>query len=361
MERAQVIALAVVATAVALLGIRYLGGGDAAPPPDDVTVRIPAVEGGTGEAPSQRENESRLGARRSALVDQLPDQRDTRRDGAADDEADAGRANGGAEVIAGTRRDPAHLGSSGPGRPGAVGGDGGSANTVASRDGVDAAKPAGGGPQPQSGRSSAESPSGDAPPETAPVLLSLPLKGSVDPEQGGSPPKTDGVVIDGDAVEFPADAQYTLPAGGHVNGQAGSIAFDIEPRWDGSDQTNNSLLQIRDDDAWANNLQIVKNLDSLRFVMIDSAGVQTDIVANIADWQANEPHRITATWGDSVMTLYVDGEAVGQMPFANSPTFKPTTPIHVGSDFPGSQYRSADGRISNLTIYGRPLRAGEIN
>jgi hypothetical protein len=187
MERAQVIALAVVAAAVALLGIRYLGGGDAAPPPDGVAVRVPAVEGGTGAAPSQPRG--RVAPRRAplALVDQLPEQRDTRRDGAADDEADAGRANGGAEVIGGTRRDPAQLGSSGTGRPGAVGGDGGSANTVASRDGAGASKAAGGGPQPQSGRSSAESPSGDAPPDTAPVLLSLPLKGSVDPEQGGSP------------------------------------------------------------------------------------------------------------------------------------------------------------------------------
>jgi hypothetical protein len=95
--------------------------------------------------------------------------------------------------------------------------------------------------------------------------------------------------------------------------------------------------------------------------MIDSAGVQTDVSINIDDWQANEPHRITATWGDAVMTLYVDGEAVGQRPVGQRPTFRSTTPIHVGSDFPGSQYRSADGRISNLTIYGRPLRAGEIN
>ena len=56
----------------------------------------------------------------------------------------------------------------------------------------------------------------------------------------------------------------------------------------------------------------------------------------------------------------MDGEPVGQSPLTNSPKFKPTTPIHIGSDFPGSQFGSADGRISDLTIYGRALAPADI-
>lgn len=192
------------------------------------------------------------------------------------------------------------------------------------------------------------------------LLLSIPLQGSIDPEQGGGPTQADGVVVDGKAVEFTEDAQYTLPAGGHVDGEMGTIAFDIEPRWAGSDETNNSLLQIRDEHQWENTLSIVKNFNSLRFIIIDSAGVETNVNVYIDAWQPDQSHRVTATWGEALMALYVDGQQVGQATLPNDLAFGDTTPIHVGSDFPGSSYRGADGRISNLTIYGRPLGQGEI-
>ena len=92
--------------------------------------------------------------------------------------------------------------------------------------------------------------------------------------------------------------------------------------------------------------------------MVDSTGVQTDIVANIADWQANLPAPHYATWGDSVMTLYVDGAAWVRCRLP-TPRRQEPTPIHVGS-VPRSQYRSADGRISNLTTTAA-VRAGEAS
>ena len=61
------------------------------------------------------------------------------------------------------------------------------------------------------------------------------------------------------------------------------------------------------------------------------------------------------------MALYIDGQQVGMTTLPNDLAFGDTTPIHVGSDFPGTQYAGANSRISNLTIYGRPLAAGEIN
>jgi hypothetical protein len=110
----------------------------------------------------------------------------------------------------------------------------------------------------------------DAPPvveEVAPkpddpaheVLLSIPLRGAVEPEQGaGPPPQTSGLVMNGGQVEFTEDAQYSLPAGGNVNSGAGTISFTIEPNWAGTDDSNNSLLQIRDEHTWENSLGIVK-------------------------------------------------------------------------------------------------------
>ena len=115
------------------------------------------------------------------------------------------------------------------------------------------------------------------------------------------------------------------------------IAFEIQPHWDGSDETNNSLLQIRDEHEWANNLQIVKNLNSLRFIIIDSSR-RRDRRQRVHRRLAGRPAApVTATWGEAQMTLYVDGQQVGADDAAQlRRRSSDTTPIHVGSDFPGS-------------------------
>ena len=99
----------------------------------------------------------------------------------------------------------------------------------------------------------------------------------MNPDQGGSVTQADGVVVDGNSVDFTDDAQYSLPAEGHVDGEMGTIAFEIEPHWSGADETNNSLLQIRDEQHLGEHLQLVKNYNSLRFIIIDEAGVETNI------------------------------------------------------------------------------------
>ncbi|MGD9762670.1 MAG: LamG domain-containing protein [Candidatus Binatia bacterium] len=192
------------------------------------------------------------------------------------------------------------------------------------------------------------------------VLLSIPFKGGIDAETGGDPIQVDGLIVKGNSVEFTEDAQLIVPAGGHVNGEAGSIAFEIQPNWSGADETNNSMVLIHTEHQWENNLSIVKNYNSLRFIIIDETGFESNVNVYIDDWVANEPRRVTATWGESSMSLYVDGQLVGQSPLPNRLAFNDSTPIHIGSDFPGSQYRGAQGKISDLKLYGRALGPQEI-
>ena len=188
------------------------------------------------------------------------------------------------------------------------------------------------------------------------VLLSIPLRGAVEPEQGaGPPPETSGLVTNGGQVEFTEDAQYTLPVGGNVNSGAGTISFTVEPNWAGSDDSNNSLLQIRDEHVWENSLGIVKNYNSLRYVIHDEQGLETNVNVYIDDWQPNERHIVTATWDEEQMTLSVDGAEVGASPLANPVRFRDAMPMHVGSDFPGSTYRGANARISDLTVRSTSL------
>jgi len=192
------------------------------------------------------------------------------------------------------------------------------------------------------------------------VLLSIPFKGAVDAEVGGGAIASDGLVSHGGQVEFPDNAQLSFPVGNNVNSEAGTISFEFRPEWAGGDDTNNSLVQIRDEHTWENSLGIVNNFGNLRFVIHDSSGVERNVGMEIHDWPAGEQQQITATWNATTMSLYVNGSLVGQAELANPINFGSTTPIHIGSDFPGSAYSGAGGTISNFTVYGRALGADEV-
>lgn len=206
----------------------------------------------------------------------------------------------------------------------------------------------------------------DAPPEPPPqdgapeVLFKLPLKGDVKPEVGSGAIQADGLVSQGGEIIFPDDAQLSVDVGDNVRGDAGSISFEFRPQWAGSDETNNSLLAIRDENVWENSLSIVKNFDALRFIIHDSQGVERNVNIPIGDWPAGESRQLTATWDGSSMSLYVDGHLVGQAPLDNPLIFKPSTPMHIGSDYPGSPYVSAGGAMQNFTVYPHALTADEV-
>ena len=204
----------------------------------------------------------------------------------------------------------------------------------------------------------------DDPPKDAggpDVLLKIPFKGAVDAEIGGGSIQADGLVTTGGDVQFPDNAQLSFPAGGNVNSSGGTISFEVQPQWAGADETNNSLVQIHNEHVWENALSIVKNFGALRFIIIDSVGVERNVNIPIGDWPAGEPQRVTATWGDAAMALYINGELVGQNTLANPLSFADSTPVHIGSDFPGGAYVGAGGTIRDFTVYARALGANEIS
>jgi hypothetical protein len=192
------------------------------------------------------------------------------------------------------------------------------------------------------------------------LLLSLPLDGKVETSDNTPPSLAEDLKVDENGVNFTDTSELVFPADGHVNGAAGTIQFDIDPDWAGADQTNNSLLQIRNEHKRENTLQLVKNFNSLRFIFIDNTGQERNVNIYIDDWQAGQPHQVSATWGDALLSLYVDGELVGSNTYPGQLEIAPGTPIHVGSDFLGTSYAGAGGTISNLKVYGRALGADEV-
>jgi hypothetical protein len=193
------------------------------------------------------------------------------------------------------------------------------------------------------------------------LLLSVPLKGAIDTESGIPPISAEGLNVGQDgAVQFGDDAMVQFQADGNINGEAGTIGFDITPNWAGGDPTNQSFVQVLSgDNVWENRLSLVKNYNNLRFILVDDSGVERNVGLEINDWAAGERHRVTATWGDALMSLYVDGRLVGQNTYEGSLKVSPGGPIYLGYNR-GGVYSGPGGALSDFKIYGRTLDQSEL-
>ena len=70
----------------------------------------------------------------------------------------------------------------------------------------------------------------------------------------------------GDGIKITDRGRVEFPNAGNAS-TSGSIAFQIKPDWAGSDQSDNALVQIRSENDWNNQLQLVKNGEFLRFIV----------------------------------------------------------------------------------------------
>lgn len=163
---------------------------------------------------------------------------------------------------------------------------------------------------------------------------------------------------DGVGITFADDAQLVFPDAGNAKGDAGSIAFEVEPDWEGGSRENHALVAIHNLDQWANRVEVVKNERYLRYIFTDNTGQERDISLAIDQWQPGERHSVTATWGDSSTMLYVDGRLVGRNTYPGSLELRPGTPLYLGSQ--AGNFSGAGAKIENFKIYGRALDQSEI-
>lgn len=200
----------------------------------------------------------------------------------------------------------------------------------------------------------------DVPADGGPVL-SLPFEGSTEPDRGDAAVFEQGVTFDsGEGAVFSTDSQFVVPNGGNISGDAGTVSFWMQPQWEGGDESNASLVQLRNQNVWENRLQVFKNGRYLRFLLTDSSGLEHNIGATIDSWQPGEWHQVTATWGEALQSFYVDGKLVGQVTVDGQLNVQPGTPLYIGSDLKGG-VPGANGAISQFQVYNRPLAPNEVN
>ena len=161
------------------------------------------------------------------------------------------------------------------------------------------------------------------------------------------------VAYDGGADHvFSTKSQVQVPDAANITGDAGTVSFWVKPGWGPTSQDDATFVQLGD-----SSLQVVKNVDFLRFEYLDSNGTENGLGTNIDNWQQDQWRQVTATWTGGNLALYVDGQLISQNRYQNPPTFGEETKLLVGSDFSGPV---APGQVSNLTVLNRNSSPTEI-
>ncbi len=167
------------------------------------------------------------------------------------------------------------------------------------------------------------------------------------------------VEIDDDGATFTVDSEYAVPMAGKMSGDAGSISFWVRPNGEMSDVDNASLVQLRSANEWANRLQIWKDGGNVRLVFSDGNGVETGSTYGSESWAPDEWRMVTATWGEGMTALYVNGEPAGTSQYEGGFTIRPDTLLHVGSNYRDDP-RSLNGAVNQFRVYNRVLSPSEV-
>ena len=187
------------------------------------------------------------------------------------------------------------------------------------------------------------------------TTLLLHFDGSYNGEQGelGTPNGTtftQGKYAQG--VLIAPDNTLTYATEGNINRTQGAIEFWIKPDWDGGDGQGYTFFEVGNN--WFNRIRIMKDgANNLRFMLWDSA-TEYGVAYNVASWNAGEWHHIAATWEETNIALYVDGQQRSSSNTANPPDTLADT-IFIGSSLWNDQQANAvidEIRISDISRIG---------
>ncbi|MFN8626407.1 MAG: LamG domain-containing protein [Candidatus Binatia bacterium] len=191
-------------------------------------------------------------------------------------------------------------------------------------------------------------------------MLSISFDQSTVPEKGDGPVVEHDIAFDGQGATFSTDSQFAIPDAANLTGDAGTISFCVTPQWGGDEPIDASLVNLRTPNQFNNRLQIAKNGQYLRFLTADNTGHEAGAGVNISSWQPGQGHLVTATWGEALTSLYVDGKLVGSQTYEGQIEITPGTPMYIGSDIPGGS-AGAQGSLAKFQVYNRALPLEEVS
>lgn len=191
------------------------------------------------------------------------------------------------------------------------------------------------------------------------LLLSLPLDKSTQPLKGDVPLVEQGVEFSEDGAQFSTSSQLALPNPG-ISGEAGTISFWLRPDELGPEGVDSALAQFRTLNQYENRLQIGMNAQHLGFMFVDDSGHESPTGTSV-NWEPGRWYQVTATWGDNVARLFLDGEEVSAKDYDGVLQAKPDTPLYIGSDYPvATPQPGTRGTLRDFQVYRRAQSLEEI-
>lgn len=134
---------------------------------------------------------------------------------------------------------------------------------------------------------------------------------------------------------------------------AGTITFWIRPDWAGDIDSKISILHLGAN-TWENRLDTFKDLRYLRLLFTPTTGYETGMGTDISDWQKSDWHMVTATWGDGIAALYIDGVEIDTRKYDGELEIGPDPPLTI------DRTGGALSHVTNVQFYSRALSANEV-
>jgi hypothetical protein len=163
------------------------------------------------------------------------------------------------------------------------------------------------------------------------------------------------------AARFPTGAALAYPDSGGINLEEGTITFWVRTEWDPRDPSvaiDGKTLAELATGTWENRLGIHMGPRFVSFLITTSDGVEHGTGSPIA-WAQGEWHNITTTWGQALMSLYIDADLKNQNTYDGTLQIPPETPLYVAST---KTPRTDQGTVwmRNWQVFQRALAADEI-
>jgi hypothetical protein len=175
------------------------------------------------------------------------------------------------------------------------------------------------------------------------------------PPAAAEPPATWFPYSSGDQVNYALNEQTAVDDIGKIAPRSGTMSFWLQPGWQTGNQDDANFLEVGD-----GQLQVIKNVNFLRFEFTDADGGKGGIGAPITDWQEGQAHQITTTWTGNTYSLYIDGQLVSQTQYPGGAVqVPPDAKLLIGSAYPENR-PVAPGTINGVDIGGRPLSPAEV-